>query len=464
MEAKVETLTKPGSTTDLSGSNKNMTRIPSITKRDLGSKSGIEIRSVAEDNKPSAIVASSVVAVPAVEAPVKDATAKDASGSQEATKEPVTNDASKASPSVDVAPSAVKVDVTPIVTDAASTTSAIKIGDRISLHATCTGAPGDGGLLAFVQEGKGKSAQRVLAVPPTQGEAHQAVFIIAPLAGTATASELKYNQQFYLHVVDAKGGVQSLNNDPPGAGDFIGLQKTGAKGEMTCYFSKPNGSGVVKFDDADLVITVHDSNRTRKHFNNPMTYYKRLKGTPGGYLSSAKKGTAVTFSVRQADNSIPPLSPTSPVARDSIPNVSRASTIEKADVEAAAEAKLAVEIAQPQEAYMAPEIVLTPTNPSVLKQESSDVRDEEVVKMDNQSSVIQNNEKPAKMADGPVIVAPPTVSQHLAAMKPVARAAPTAPKSLVVDHTKTSRAETAYDDDNSASPAACAGGQCCTIS
>ncbi|EQC35834.1 hypothetical protein, variant [Saprolegnia diclina VS20] len=431
-DGKVDTLTKPGSTTDLGGSSKNLTRIPSITKRDLGSKSGIEIRSMAEDNKPSAIVASSVVAVSAVEAP---AIAKEAT----------------VSPSVDVAPSAAKVEVTPIVTDAASTVPAVKIGDRISLHAACPGAPGDGGLLAFVQEGKGKSAQRVLAVPPTQGEAHQAVFIIAPLVGTAAASELKYNQQFFLHVVDAKGGVQSLNNDPPGAGDFIGLQKAGAKGEMTCYFSKPNSSGVVKFDDADLVITVHDSNRTRKHFNNAMTYYKRLKGTPGGYLSSAKKGTPVTFSVRQADNSIPPLTPTSPVARDSVTNASRTSTVEKADLEAAAaEAKLAVEIAQPQE--------------TVLKQESSDVRDEEVIKMDNSSSVIQNNEKTAVIADGPVVVAPPTVSPHLAAMKPVARAAPTAPKSLVVDHTKTSRAETAYDDDNGASPAACAGGQCCTIS
>ncbi|OQR83903.1 hypothetical protein ACHHYP_14164 [Achlya hypogyna] len=426
---------KTGSASDMKlGSSSSL-----VSKRDIGSKSGIEIRAVT-DAKPSEIVASSVVS----------------SKDTPATKDEAAGDATSAAPKEDLAAAS-----TPgVFTNDAPV---VKFGDKIVLEAKCVGAPADGGVLRFVHEGKGKNAQRVLAVPPTTGEHHDAVFVIAPLAGTAPQSELCYNQYFYLHVLDAKGGVQSLNNDPPGAGESIGLQATGTKGEMTCYFAKPNNNSKVQFNDSDLVITVHDSNRTRKHFNNTVTYYKRLKGTLGGYISSAKKGSAVTFTIRLApDAATGELA----AASDGTPTTSRTATAEKAspvvsadDLAAAEEAQTSVEIAQPQaEAYVAPEVVLSPPT---LKQESSEIHDDDVVKMDTKSSVIQHNEARPPMADGPVVV-PPVVSPHLAAMKPVSAKPTVATKSLVLAQAKAVPRDDNADNGDGLSPAACAA--CCTIS
>ncbi|OQS05196.1 hypothetical protein THRCLA_02629 [Thraustotheca clavata] len=340
--------------------SKDTSRNSSISKREFGSKNGIEIRAMSDAAKASEIVASAIVG------------AKD-----------------EAKPSgKNLAPT-------------------IKYGDRINLHAACPGIPGDGGVLMFLTEGKGKNSQRILAVPPTQGEAHVAEFVIAPVGGATSTAELCYNQHFLLQVVDPKGVVQTLNNDPPGSGECIGLQNPGTKGEMTCYFSKTNDNSKILYDEADLVLSVHDSHRTRKHFNNSLTYFKRLKGTPGGYISSAKKGTTVTFTVRQPSAVTPLVDVAKPTeAAVSEDNTSRTASEKVSDqVDVVSEPQLAIEINQPQAAYIAPEVVLSPAKSPPVKHESSEVHDDDVVKMDTKSNVIQHNEKAPVIADGPVIVA-----------------------------------------------------------
>ncbi|CAK4725911.1 unnamed protein product [Aphanomyces euteiches] len=176
----------------------------------------------------------------------------------------------------------------------------VKVGDKIQLAAK---APdGELGRVRLVVDPSTK--QRLIVAPPIQDgvTSEVATFIIAPV-GTTTANgtELTYNQPFHLHVASHEAGKPplSVNNNPTGMPDAIGLQTLGEKGEMTFVFTKPKDNSKIQFNDANLVLTCTDSNRTRKNFNNVVTLLKKSKATVGhgGYFTSCKKGPAISFTI-----------------------------------------------------------------------------------------------------------------------------------------------------------------------
>ncbi|RHY23083.1 hypothetical protein DYB32_009310 [Aphanomyces invadans] len=162
----------------------------------------------------------------------------------------------------------------------------VKMGDTIQLAAKAQ--EGELGRVRFIVDPAIK--QTLLVVPPIQEgtSSELATFTI----------ELSYNQLFTLQIAGANGAaVKSLNSNPPGMSDGIGLQEPGIKGEMTFMF-KGKDTSKIQFNDANLVLTCHDANRTRKNFNNVATIIKKSKTAGhGGFLTTAKKGPAITFTV-----------------------------------------------------------------------------------------------------------------------------------------------------------------------
>ncbi|ETW09077.1 hypothetical protein H310_01537 [Aphanomyces invadans] len=172
----------------------------------------------------------------------------------------------------------------------------VKMGDTIQLAAKAQ--EGELGRVRFIVDPAIK--QTLLVVPPIQEgtSSELATFTIAPVGGAEVGSELSYNQLFTLQIAGANGAaVKSLNSNPPGMSDGIGLQEPGIKGEMTFMF-KGKDTSKIQFNDANLVLTCHDANRTRKNFNNVVTFIKKSKTAGhGGFLTTAKKGPAITFTV-----------------------------------------------------------------------------------------------------------------------------------------------------------------------
>ncbi|RHZ11588.1 hypothetical protein DYB37_008422 [Aphanomyces astaci] len=172
----------------------------------------------------------------------------------------------------------------------------VRIGDSIQLAAKSP--EGELGRVRFVVDSAIR--QTILVAPPIQEgiSSELATFIIAPVGGAEAGSELSYNQLFTLQFAGSGGApVSSLNSNPPGMSDGIGLQEFGVKGEMTFMF-KGKDPSKIQFNDANLVLTCHDANRTRKNFNNVVTILKKSKTSGhGGFLTTAKKGPAITFTV-----------------------------------------------------------------------------------------------------------------------------------------------------------------------
>ncbi|RQM22628.1 hypothetical protein B5M09_003352 [Aphanomyces astaci] len=172
----------------------------------------------------------------------------------------------------------------------------VRNGDSIQLAAKSP--EGELGRVRFVVDSAIR--QTILVAPPIQEgiSSELATFIIAPVGGAEAGSELSYNQLFTLQFAGSGGApVSSLNSNPPGMSDGIGLQEFGVKGEMTFMF-KGKDPSKIQFNDANLVLTCHDANRTRKNFNNVVTILKKSKTSGhGGFLTTAKKGPAITFTV-----------------------------------------------------------------------------------------------------------------------------------------------------------------------
>ncbi|KAF0692031.1 Aste57867_16833 [Aphanomyces stellatus] len=174
----------------------------------------------------------------------------------------------------------------------------VRVGDSIQLAAKSP--DGEMGRARFIVDAATK--QKLLVAPPVpDGSSSEiATFIIAPVGGAAKGSELSFNQLFTLHVADAAGNVLSINSNPPGMPEAIGLQEAGLKGEMTFTFVKPKDNSKIQFNDSGLVLSCTDANRTRKNFNNHVTLLakksKQAKA-PTFLTTSLKKGPAITFTV-----------------------------------------------------------------------------------------------------------------------------------------------------------------------